>query len=320
MSLIAILVLVALILALSYILTCYIFAQLTLNPKRQPIATTPSEYGMDYEDVEFQSRDGLTLKGWFIPGDPRRIILFTHPMYCNRHGFLVREKSIFMATQTDIELLLSLKALHDQGYSILCFDFRNHGESQAGLTGVGLNEYQDVLGAVDFLQEHKGLDGADLGLVAYCMGANAAIIALSKDPHSFARARCLAAVQPISMNVFVRSYVQSTYTRLGLIVLPLTDWIRQRLGGYSLAEMTPGPYVQDLTLPTLYVQGRQDDWTDLGDIRGFYDKTTAPKGFKWIETSRCRPEAYQQLGLHPEPLVDFVNAHMGEQEAGTGSL
>lgn len=305
--------LIALVLVLCYLITCIIFAQLTLNPKRQPIATTPIEYGLPYEEVEFQSSDGLDLKGWFIPGDPRRIALVTHPMYCNRHGFLVRNKSIFMATQTDIEILLTVKALHRVGFSVLCFDFRNHGESQAGLTGVGLNEYQDVLGAVDFLQEHKGLEQADLALISLCMGANATIIALSKAPERFVRARCLAAVQPISMDVFVRSYVQSTYTRLGLIVLPLTDWIRHRLGGYALAEMTPGPYVQDLTLPTLFIQGRQDDWTDLADIQSFYDNTRAPKEFQWIETSRCRPEAYQHLGLHPEPLLEFLEAHMGSE-------
>jgi fermentation-respiration switch protein FrsA (DUF1100 family) len=310
MSAVSLIALIILVLALSYILTCYIFALLTLNPKRQPIAATPNDYGLDYEDVEFQSSDGLNLKGWFIPGDPGRIALVTHPMYCNRHGFLVREKSIFMATRTDIELLLTVKALNRAGYSVLCFDFRNHGESQAGLTGVGLNEYQDVLGAVDYLEQHENLAQADLALVALCMGANAAIIALSKAPERFSRARCLVAVQPISMEVFVRSYVQSTYTRLGLIVLPLTDWIRQRLGGYPLGEMTPGPYVKDLKLPTLYIQGRRDDWTDLADIQGFYEVTQAPKGFQWIETSCCRPEAYQHLGLHPERMIEFLNAHM----------
>lgn len=297
-------------LAIIYVITCTIFAQLILNPKRQPIVTTPAEYGLDYEDVEFQSSDGLILKGWFIPGNTRKLLLVTHPMYCNRHGFLVRNKSIFMATKTDIDLLLSIKALNEAGYSILTFDFRNHGESEGGVTGLGLNEYQDVFGAIEYLKKSKNLDDADLGLVGFCMGANSIIVALSNDPNRFSMARCFIAIQPISMSVFVRSYIKNTYTHLGLIIMPLTMLIQRLFGGHPLGEMSPLKYVKDISLPTLYIQGRNDPWTDLSDIQGFYENTVAAKEFHWLETTQCRPEAYQYIGENPLPLIDFINANM----------
>jgi predicted alpha/beta-fold hydrolase len=297
-------------LAIIYAVTCYIFAQLTLNPKRQPIETTPAEYGLAYEDVEFQSSDGLSLKGWFIPGDTRKVLLVTHPMYCNRHGFLVRNKSVFMAANTDIDLLLAIKALNEEGYSIITFDFRNHGESEHGITGVGLNEYQDVVGALAYLKKHKGFEESDLGLVGFCMGANSIIVALSKDPEQFSTARCLVAVQPISMSVFVRSYIKSIYSRFGLIVLPLTEFIRRLLGGHPLEEMSPRGYIKDIVLPTLYIQGRNDPWTELSDIQSFYENTEAPKEFYWLESTRNRIEAYQYVCENPQPMIDFINTHM----------
>jgi pimeloyl-ACP methyl ester carboxylesterase len=257
-----------------YAAACYIFAQLTLNPKRQPIVASASDYGwLPYEDIEFHSLDNLRLKGWFIPGNPRKVILVTHPMYCNRHGFRVQHKSVFMATRTDIDLLLSIKALNGAGYSVLTFDFRNHGASDDGTTGVGINEYQDVLGALGYLRQRSDLAGAELGLVGFCMGANATIVAMSKAPDRFSMARCLVAIQPISMFVFVRSYIRSTYPRLGLMVLPLTELIRRWLGGLPLDGMSPRKYIKDITVPTLYVQGRVDPWTDLSDIRSFYEAT-----------------------------------------------
>jgi pimeloyl-ACP methyl ester carboxylesterase len=222
---------------------------MTLNPSRQPIAVTPADYGLEYEEVEFDSLEVLRLRGWFVPGDPRKVLLLTHPMYCNRHGFLVRNKSPLIGVKTDIELLLSVQALNKAGYSVLTFDFRNHGESEDGMTGVGLNECQDVLGALDYLQGRPDLEGAEFGLVAFCMGANATIIAMSRDPESFARARCLVAIQPISMPVFVRSYLRSTYTRLSLMVLPLMEGLRRWLGGHPLEEMSPGEYVKDIKVP-----------------------------------------------------------------------
>jgi fermentation-respiration switch protein FrsA (DUF1100 family) len=293
-----------------YVVTCYIFAQLTLNPKRQPVVATPADYGLSYEDVEFHSLDGLGLKGWFMPGDPRKVLLVTHPMFCNRHGFLVKHKSVFMATRTDIDLLLAIQALNRAGYSVLTFDFRNHGESGDGLTGVGLNEYQDVLGAIEYLKSRADVGDADLGLVAFCMGANATIVALSRAPESFANARCLVAIQPISMSVFVRSYLRSVYSQLGLIVLPLTEFIRRLLGGHPLEDMSPRMYVKDIRLPTLYVQGRVDPWTELSDIQGFYDATSDPKQFWWLEETRSRPEAYQYVSENPQRMIKFLDAWM----------
>jgi pimeloyl-ACP methyl ester carboxylesterase len=215
-----------------------------------------------------------------------------------------------MATKTDIDLLLSIKALNKAGYSILTFDFRNHGVSDDGITGVGLNEYQDVLGALEFIKNRADLVEAEIGLIGFCMGANATILALSKAADRFSMAKCLVAIQPISMSVFVRSYIRSTYTRLGLITLPLTEFIRRQLGGHPLTEMSPLGYIKDITLPTLYVQGRSDPWTELSDIQGFYDNTLASKKFWWLEETRSRPEAYQYVGEHPGPMIEFINAHM----------
>jgi len=44
----------------------YIMSSRLLNPPRQPIVITPKEYGLNYEDVEFKSTDGINLKGSFL--------------------------------------------------------------------------------------------------------------------------------------------------------------------------------------------------------------------------------------------------------------
>ncbi|NIV38936.1 MAG: hypothetical protein GWN58_58820, partial [Anaerolineae bacterium] len=65
---------VVLVLGAIYVAMCYIFAQMTLNPSRQPVALSPADYGLEYEEVEFHSLEGLRLKGWFVPGDPRKVL------------------------------------------------------------------------------------------------------------------------------------------------------------------------------------------------------------------------------------------------------
>lgn len=41
----------------------------SLIPERQTIAIFPKEYNIEYEDISFQSKDGLKLKGWWIKGN-----------------------------------------------------------------------------------------------------------------------------------------------------------------------------------------------------------------------------------------------------------
>ena len=74
--------------------------------------------------------------------------------------------------------------------------------------------------------------------------------------------------------------------------------------------MSPREYIKDITLPTLYVQGREDPWTELSDIQSFYEATLAPKKFWWLETTRARPEAYQYVGENPQPIIEFLDAYM----------
>jgi pimeloyl-ACP methyl ester carboxylesterase len=179
-------------------------------------------------------------------------------MFCNRHGFLTRNQALLASAGTsDIDLLASMKALHQAGYSILTFDFRNHGESDMGITGVGLNEYQDVLGAMDYLDSRPDIDASGLAFVSFCMGANSTIVAVSKAKTRFAGVKCLLAFQPISFRIFVRSYLKANYTRWGLALTPLIEKTCRWRGGHPLEEMSPQKFVKDLAVPTLYVQGKR---------------------------------------------------------------
>jgi hypothetical protein len=76
--------------------------------------------------------------------------------------------------------------------------------------------------------------------------------------------------------------------------------------------MSPGKYIQDISIPTLYVQGKVDPWTELTDIQNFYNMTAASKDFWWLDTD-CRPEAYQYVSENPQRLIEFLNTHMSNK-------
>jgi len=307
----AVLLIIAAVLTGLVLVTGLIFSGLIIHSRRQPIVKTPADYGMAYEDVEFTSTDGVRLSGWFIPADESRsVIVVTHPFPFNRHGFIARNQGFPPLAWTDVDLLTTAQALHNTGHSILMFDFRNHGQSGKALTGVGLEEYKDVLGAITYLKERPSPDNPRIGFVSFCMGANSTIVALSKGGELVEDIAFLVAIQPISANVFVRSYLKAVYTPLSLFLMPLVDWLVQLRGGYPLRAMSPLEYAADVTIPTLFVQAREDRWTELQDIESIYEAVQGPKEFWWIEGKMKRFDAYNYIGQHPDRVLQFIETRI----------
>jgi pimeloyl-ACP methyl ester carboxylesterase len=59
--------------------------------------------------------------------------------------------------------------LHGEGFAVLSYDCRGHGQSEGGLDGAA---WQDVITALDYLQGRKEVDARRLAVVGSSMGAH----------------------------------------------------------------------------------------------------------------------------------------------------
>ena len=301
-----------LVIAFIYLFTCYFIAGTIIHLNRQPVPRNPKHYGMDFENIEYKTSDGVTIKGWLIPGSLNKLVIIIHVGGLTKYGSTIQYKNLTKLYNKEIEFLRTAKHLHKEGYWVLMFDFRNHGESgpdpNKGIASVGLEEYKDVVATMDYLKGRDELKDMDVGFVSFCMGANSTIIAMSKEPNAFKNVNCLFAVQPISMEVFVRTYTKRLLTPIGAkLLLPMVKKFIVWRGAYPLEEMSPRKYAKDLKVPTMYVQARNDPWTDLSDIQGFYEDTPDnPKGFFWIEDTTHRFESYSYFQNRPEKMLEWI--------------
>lgn len=298
-----------------YVALCYFIAGTIIYLDRQLVPKNPRDYGLDFANVAFTASDGVNIKGWLIPGPSEKLIIITHVGGLTKYGSTQKFKSVAKLFNQEIEFLKIARHLHNQGYSILMFDFRNHGESDpspnSGKAGVGLEEYKDVVAALDFVSQRQDLRDKDIGFVSFCMGANSTIIAMSKKPAAFKNVKCLVAIQPISMEVFIRTYLGKLFTRPGAkLLLPLVSKFVSWRGKYPLEKMSPAGFAKDIKVPTMYVQTRNDPWTKLSDVEGFYQETPSPKEFFWIEGTKHRFEGYQYFGEKPEKMLEWLKKWM----------
>jgi uncharacterized protein len=295
-----------------YVLLGYIIAGTIIHLNRQPVPRNPGDYSMNFENVEFKTEDGVLIKGWLVPGSLNKLVVMTHVGGLTKYGSTVSYKNPTKLYNKEIEFPKTFQHLHAQGYWVLTFDFRNHGESgpdsDHGNAAVGLREYRDVVAAMDYINSRNDLKDMDTGFVGFCTGANSIIIAMGKVPDKFKSAKCLFAVQPISMEVFIRTYLKRLVMLPGskLLMLIIKKWVLWR-GSIPLEEMSPKKYVKDLKVPTKYIQARNDPWTELSDIQGFYNNTPDnPREFFWIENTKHRFESYSYFQEKPEIMLEWL--------------
>lgn len=125
----------------------------------------------DYEKVRFSSRQaGINLAAWYIPGDKDApVIIMTHGL----NGCKCSPRILTVAGM-----------LHRNGFNVLAYDMRNHGESDIddGRAAIGNKEYQDLLGAWDWLVKEKGYDPKKIGVFGESLGAGTTLIAFGQEP------------------------------------------------------------------------------------------------------------------------------------------
>jgi len=135
-------------------------------PERGP--RDPSAVGLEMQDVEFRSDDGILLRGWWNPGETGKpVIIFVHGLNRTRREHLER------AAES-----------HKRGYGVLLFDLRNHGESGRAYTTLGVAESHDVCAARDFLKNTA--PGRAQILWGVSLGASTSLLAEPRCPGSAA--------------------------------------------------------------------------------------------------------------------------------------
>lgn len=130
------------------------------HPNRLPVCcVTPANYDMDYEDASFTTSDGLTLRGWHIPSQNKAAVILIHPIASNRIG-----------------VIGVAEVLARNGYGVLLFDLRAHGESDGEILPFGGNEAEDVRGAAAYLQARPDVDPNRIGAMGLSLGAQVSIL------------------------------------------------------------------------------------------------------------------------------------------------
>jgi dienelactone hydrolase len=120
----------------------------------------PAKLGAAHEVVSFETSDGLTLRGWFVP---------------SRNGATVISFPGRKGPQKQARLLIK------HGYGVLLFDRRGEGESEGDPNGYGWTGGRDLHAAVQFLQQRSDVDPDRIGGIGLSVGGEMMIQAAAES-------------------------------------------------------------------------------------------------------------------------------------------
>jgi fermentation-respiration switch protein FrsA (DUF1100 family) len=209
---------------------------------------TPNDVNLQYEDVRFQTSDGLTLQGWFIPGKDDSDSNTTWLWFHGNGGNLGHRIS---------ELAL---AHHRIGDSIFIFDYRGYGESEGTASEQGT--YLDSRAVMEYLASRADVDQDRIVYMGHSLGAAVALE--------------LALTQPPMAMVLVSSFASVRDMANLTLPFPPAGWlVRNHYDNLSR--------IRQLNVPLLVLHGDQDETVPISQGRKLFEAANQPKRFQALE-------------------------------------
>lgn len=287
-------------------------SDLMIKPGKSPVFETPDQYGLKYEDVNFETQDSVTLSGWLVEGGRDKIIIQSHfGVQCSRCGYTQKGKGLMKNAlwTNDIHFLDQAKYLVEAGYSVLMYDLRNHGDSGKGTTSWvtwGQEERKDILAAVEFVSNHPEFKDACIGLLSICMGASSTTFAygLEPDMKKNKHVKAMIAVQPLTYDYFVKA-------------MGMPGFLIKSGNNYNLknraVDLTGDsflPYAKDISVPTMVVQNKNDPMTNLDMVHQYYNSLSVEKELIMLNLKKKRGAAYDWVGKNPDKILKWFGKYM----------
>ncbi|MFC1549223.1 alpha/beta hydrolase [Candidatus Omnitrophota bacterium] len=205
------------------------------------IETTPEYVGLTYEDVYYETKDGVKINAWFIPasGTPRATVLFCH----GNAGNISHRLEI-------------IKMLHSLGLNVFIFDYRGYGKSKGSPSEEGT--YLDALAAYEYLVNREDVDEKNIIIHGKSLGAAITIELATK----------------VNPKIVIS---ESAFTSIGAIGREIYPFLPMEI--ITSIKYDNKTKIGKLDIPVLVIHSREDEIIPYHHGEELYEAATEPKEF-----------------------------------------
>lgn len=265
------------------------------NSRGKVEKVTPEDWDLPYQDVSFKTRDGLTIKGWFIDNEKTSQVIIFAPGRGGSRWNILRNAPI--------------EYVYERNFDILLFDPRSTGKSEGEKYGYGYFEAKDIVHAVEFLKEKK--EATSIGVWGGSAGASAAIMAGLETPEIDA----IVADSPYaSLRIAVSNFGEKKEVKLTEALFPLYMEVAKLTLNFDIGKTNLLNRVKDLRTPCFLIHGTEDQILAPKNSQLLYESINSTKQL-WLAEGAGHVESYDLFPKeYKERVTAFFKKHMPERE------
>ena len=234
-----------------------------LHPPRIPLVASDEQSARqllgDIEQVQFVTKDGLTLRGWYRPSLNGAGVVMVHGKGNNR-----------------MALLPEAGELARQGMGVLLYDSRASGESDGKLYTWGDHERMDLSAAIDFLMTRPDVNVQRIGVHGFSVGAGTVALLAPVD-------RRIKAVVISGAAASLTEHFWHLSSRPKFLTY---WWIskRYREAGVDLDAINPLQSAPSISpVPVLVIRGTDSTTVPVQKAQSVFDAAKEPKELLVVE-------------------------------------
>ena len=221
---------------------------------------------MSLQKVNFKNKNGENLVGRLeLPADrhPHNFAIFAHCFTCTKNLLAVKNIS---------------KALTNNGFAVLRFDFTGLGESEGDFSDTNFSgNVEDLVAAADFLKENYS---APTLLIGHSLGGAAVIFAAQDIPSISAVATIGAPSNPVHVQHLLQTGLDEIQSKGEAVVnLGGRDFKIKKQFVQDLQEHALPKVAKNLRKPLLILHSPQDTTVEIKNAEEIYVAAHHPKSF-----------------------------------------
>jgi len=234
------------------------------SPVRE-IACTPGDLGFDFEEVIFNTADGLQLSGWYIPAPAPRLRgdklapAQAGDGFDPVQGFALADFTVLFCHGNGGNIfhrLDSINIFHNLGLNCFIFDYRGYGNSEGKPSEEGT--YLDVMAAYEWLTKAKETSADNIIVFGRSLGGSIAAQLASK-------------VSPCAL------VVEGTFTSYVDIGKKFYPYMPVRW--FARFSYRTIDYIKNVHCPVMFVYSRNDEVVPFEFGLELYEAANEPKEF-----------------------------------------
>ena len=209
------------------------------GPVRE-ISNTPDELGMDFEDVFFETEDGLRLNSWYVPAENAKFTV----LFCHGNGGNIMHR------------LDSINIFYNLGLNCFIFDYRGYGSSEGKTSEEGT--YLDAMAAYKWLTDEKKISPNDIVIFGRSLGGSIAAQLATK----------------VEVRALIIESAFTSYVDIGKKFYPYMPvrWFAR----FSYRTID---YIKNVRCPVMMIHSRNDEIVPYEFGLELYEAANEPKEF-----------------------------------------